>query len=350
MSALIHKTLKLISIILLTVGSAAIFAQEDSGLVSTLRPVLRYPPSLENQDEEGMVLVRYMVDQEGKVFEPSIYRSTGHPAFQEEALKAVASSRWRPAVKDGQPVMNAAFYLAIFYDTDEDPSVNFAFRRRYDAVVAAIADDNQQQAAQLLEELENYPVATNFEHVLLNLTRYSYYRRYGGSELQLMQYLDAALFFESSYRSRSSMELAAESMPVDVLATARRNLFMLQVNNRRYVEALKTYELMLEGGQDVSEFETASDRILALTRDDSAYAVADVVPDSGSWNIMLAKRGFYVESPDGGITEIKLRCLHNIQTFQFSEGAEYRIPASWANCSLEIKGNPGAQIHLEQFG
>ncbi|MDH7943363.1 TonB family protein [Pseudohongiella sp. SYSU M77423] len=350
MSALIGKTLLLLSILTAVLASLPVQAQFDNELEAVRRPVLWHPPSQVYGDDEAFVLVHFMVDSEGYVIEPSVYRSTGHPDFQKEALKAVASSRWKPLERDGVPTLTAAFFLARFVDRHEEPSVNFAFRRRYDAVIAAIAENDQQSAKKLFDELEAYSISTNFEHILLNLTRFSYFRKYGGDELQLMQYLDAALFFESSFRSRRTIEIGAESMPADVVALALRNLFMLQVNNRRYVEALRTYEFMQEAGQNVDEYDQVAERIRAVRQDESAYIINDVIPDSGSWHILVAKPGFFVQSANSDISELTLRCLHNSQTFAFEEGAEYRIPPSWGSCSLEIKGSPGSQIQLEQFG
>jgi TonB family protein len=62
-----------------------------------------YPPALRDAGESGRVMVRFMVDEEGRVRDARVLR-TSDPAFNGPTLHAVAQLRFRPARLNGQPV------------------------------------------------------------------------------------------------------------------------------------------------------------------------------------------------------------------------------------------------------
>jgi TonB family protein len=62
-----------------------------------------YPPALRNAGESGRVIVRFMVDEEGRVRNARVLR-TSDRAFDAPTLEAVRHLRFRPARLNGQPV------------------------------------------------------------------------------------------------------------------------------------------------------------------------------------------------------------------------------------------------------
>lgn len=68
-------------------------------------PPPRYPPRSLRAGEEGVVLLRVLVDASGGVQQVLIERSSGHRQLDLAAARQV-QSRWRflPALRDGQPI------------------------------------------------------------------------------------------------------------------------------------------------------------------------------------------------------------------------------------------------------
>jgi TonB family protein len=62
-----------------------------------------YPPALRNRGEPGRVIVRMMVDEEGRVQNARVTRSSDR-AFDEPTLDAVKHLRFQPARLNGHPV------------------------------------------------------------------------------------------------------------------------------------------------------------------------------------------------------------------------------------------------------
>jgi protein TonB len=73
------------------------------------RPVRTFPPQypyLAKRDNiEGRVMLKFVVDTDGLAKEPKVEESVPEGIFDEAALKALERYRFRPAVKNGKPVL-----------------------------------------------------------------------------------------------------------------------------------------------------------------------------------------------------------------------------------------------------
>lgn len=67
-----------------------------------------YPPLSRRFGEEGKVVLRVELDQDGRVSAVGILNSSGFIRLDESALAAVKTWRCRPAKRDGQPVRAVA--------------------------------------------------------------------------------------------------------------------------------------------------------------------------------------------------------------------------------------------------
>lgn len=65
--------------------------------VAYLRPpVPRYPPESRRAREEGLVVLRVLIDESGHASNINIYRSSGHPRLDEAAREAVRRALFKP--------------------------------------------------------------------------------------------------------------------------------------------------------------------------------------------------------------------------------------------------------------
>lgn len=69
-------------------------------LLEFQRPV--YPKNLRERDIEGKVILKLLIDKEGKVQEIQIFESSGYKMFDQIAIKAVRQWRFKPARKGNQ--------------------------------------------------------------------------------------------------------------------------------------------------------------------------------------------------------------------------------------------------------
>ena len=69
--------------------------------VSQIPPT--YPPELRKAKIEGVVTLVFVLSEDGRVQEPRVENSS-RPEFEKPALEAIHKWRFRPGMKDGQPV------------------------------------------------------------------------------------------------------------------------------------------------------------------------------------------------------------------------------------------------------
>ena len=80
------------------------FPGGNPALLSYLRNETRYPDICFNNEIQGRVLVRFVVERNGSISSARIIKSVD-PALDKEALRVVSNMpKWNPAKKNGVPV------------------------------------------------------------------------------------------------------------------------------------------------------------------------------------------------------------------------------------------------------
>lgn len=65
---------------------------------------IKYPKEAQANKEQGRVIVRFVIDKDGKVTDAKVVRSIS-PSLNKEAMRLIeAMPRWKPGEKNGQPV------------------------------------------------------------------------------------------------------------------------------------------------------------------------------------------------------------------------------------------------------
>ncbi len=82
-------------------------------LLDFLQDNVKYPESCVIEDLSGRVVVRFVVDEEGKISSPEVIKDELGCRAAEEALRVMKNMpRWKPGVKDGLPVK--AYFIQVF--------------------------------------------------------------------------------------------------------------------------------------------------------------------------------------------------------------------------------------------
>lgn len=80
------------------------FPSGQKKLFKWLSANIKYPKEAQANKEQGRVIVRFVIDKDGKVTDAKVVRSIS-PSLNKEALRLIeAMPRWKPGEKDGQPV------------------------------------------------------------------------------------------------------------------------------------------------------------------------------------------------------------------------------------------------------
>jgi protein TonB len=91
-------------------GTAVI--PEMSDVAYLVQPAPHYPPESRRIREQGLVVLRVLIDESGHAKAVEIYRSSGHPRLDEAARAAVARAIFKPYV-DGGIARSAAAIVPV---------------------------------------------------------------------------------------------------------------------------------------------------------------------------------------------------------------------------------------------
>src|SRR5690606_14120759 len=78
-------------------------------------PVPRYPPQSRKLREQGLVMLRVLIDEKGAACSIEIESSSGYARLDRAAREAVARATFRPYVEDGEPRRAVVLIPIEFY-------------------------------------------------------------------------------------------------------------------------------------------------------------------------------------------------------------------------------------------
>ena len=67
------------------------------------RPNPAYPRQSQRRREQGRVVIRVLISEQGKVVQASVQQSSGHGRLDDSALKAAHQAQFRPYTENGVP-------------------------------------------------------------------------------------------------------------------------------------------------------------------------------------------------------------------------------------------------------
>jgi TonB family protein len=86
---------------------------EPVGSMANILKDLRYPEEARKAGVEGRVVIKFVVDNNGRVRSPEVVEGIGH-GCDEEALRVISASTYKPATKNGVPV-NVMYSAPILF-------------------------------------------------------------------------------------------------------------------------------------------------------------------------------------------------------------------------------------------
>lgn len=302
-----------------------------------------FPVSASMKGEEGWVIVNFMIDEQGQAFEPMVVDSMGDDRFIDAAVRALADSAFEPARLSGSRIASSGTFRYTFMLEGREEGARPGFVSRFRRFTRSVGAGEREEAQAELEALEEAGARSLYEDAFLNVARYFYAIQYG-SPADQMTYLARALYVhdEKTHETYLPKEDALVFWP---------QLFVLQAQNRHFVEALDTYEILVAIGADEAAASLADTvaQLRQIAVDDTSYSVAARTDRAGSWHIGLLKDEFYLDSIESSIDEIKLRCEQRYVFFEFEPGVTYRIPSEFGQCELQVLGDADAGFELVQL-
>ncbi|HUL83334.1 MAG TPA: energy transducer TonB [Gammaproteobacteria bacterium] len=345
--------------VLVSAGAAAQEAPRPSDVVAEtytpVEPLQRsaptYPAAALDHNREGWVRVSFIISEEGKVIEPMIEESSNN-VFDESALRAIEHWRYKPATVGGKPVEQSMVQTIIRYQLFETEGASVEFVKKYRIAYSAILAKNLAKAGPLVEQLEKGP-ANYYEDAWLWWLKYVYLDAMGGAEPE-------ALITALSKALGSSPGKDDAYLQPDVFVSASQRLYVLSVRANDFSGALTAFERLTGSNTAkrsknyesvVATLEPSHGEIMNAVAGPKVLQQTARVDEHHYWVHRLLRRSFAFGDVQAGKLEVvDVRCTRENRRFvSLPEDAVLKIPDTWGDCRVYIKGDVGTVFSFEEY-
>jgi len=321
--------------------------ENETGYIAA-KPIKRIPPKYPfNQQKKaqgGIVEIEFMVDREGKVFEPIVTNST-HPGFEENAVDAVKKYQFEPATLDGNPIISSDSMRMFFEIEGTNEGAGSTFIKLYKRTNQELDKEvvNQKKVRRNLERMANARYINNYSLGFLYIQKFRYAAKFLTKEEQLDSLQNLLLFSENKNHKK-------EFIDAKTTTTFRMNILQLLIQLGYYGKAHNDYYwLKKELPHAAKPFEKAMKLIYEKLNSNEGIARNISIDERGYEFLHLAKRSIEFNDIKGNIKKLNLRCTRNFASIEFNPENNYQIPKSWGSCNLEVVGEPGTSAVLAQY-
>ena len=298
---------------------------------------LAYPDRERREGREGWVLLEMMIDPQGKPHEIGVLESSGNPALEQAAVRAVDEMKFAPAKRSGTPVDSHLIFKMVFYSSGHPAQgASAKFATAYKGFQTAMEAQSKEKAD---TAFENMDAENLYEDAIKSYCKFLYDRTWG-TEVDQLEDLKRAV----------AGEKIPKYVPKDLFTRILMAQFVLQVKLLDYGTALNTWKTLqpIAPSPVHDALQHTVDQIIAVRDGNQAVRTSAHIGNIAAWNGHLFKNHFAISVSSGAVSDIKLRCKKQYLTFSFKPELEYAVNPSAGECWIEVDGDPGTSFYLVQ--
>ena len=295
-----------------------------------------YPMEEVRDGREGWVVLNMMIDPMGKPYEAMVVDSSGNPAFEKAALRALNQMGFEPARRGTTPIDASFLFKMKFAISNMANGATPAFAAAYGRFTAATRAGDKAKADAALERLHPENL---YEEAYANFGKFQYHRKWGTPAQQRVD-LNRAVAGEDK----------PTYLPKDVFAGALYERFRLEVGARDYGTALGTWDLLQPfATPDMrKDLQGIVDQLRAAQLGSQPILQSVAIEENNQWSTTLFRNRFHIVVTSGAVSELKLRCAQQYLFFRYQPDLEYSIGSKKDHCELEVVGDNGTKFDLVQ--
>ena len=345
-----HRPVATIAAIITLSLSAPVLAEKyefdvrNSGTTATPieQPDPAYPQSLEDSGQEGWVRMHFAVAPDGRAIDPLIIDSSGGPAFEDEARKALASWRFTPPESGKEDAHNLVNIRSEIRGSRD--SATFGFRRDHQRIVLDLVHERNEDARAKMDELYASGGFNTYESTMLWLMM----GRVDGAENNDAGKLEC-------YR-RALAVSTPRTLRVENKRGLLEKIFELEDQFGHYSNALQAFRSLKAASGDlevnqgiaaraaqIQELVDGDENIVARA---SIYNPCDCGTGEPLWYYKPARRTFSFANLSGNVTRFEARCENQRVQGPVEAGTEWALAPEWGSCRVFVFGDDGATFEF----
>jgi len=302
----------------------------------------RYPLSRRVKIQAGMVEVEYMVNTDGKVYEPMVIDSS-HSDFEEAALSAVSEYRFEPATLNGVTVDSANRIRIRFEVDDQQDAADAYFAKLHKSAKKSLLSDkpNKKKIRRNLDTMANTNFLSSYSLAFLFLLETQYANKFLNEEDQLNALRKVLLFEDGAGNGKKIFDDT-------VISSIKANILNLQIRTGQYGKAWREYDkLKKEWPEIAKKFEGVMQKVDHALSSDQTIVSNINLGERGHELVLVSKRKFVLDQIKGEIHSLKFRCDRIFREMEFKP-VYFTVPDSWGNCMVQIIGTPNTTAKFLQ--
>lgn len=290
-------------------------------------------------ESDAYVLIHFAITADGHVKDPELVKVVGPQSFAEAALKAVKDWTYEPATADGAPVETPNWKT----------ETNFVFDRTVGARPLVVR--KYSEARRLIRE-QKYSEAVTVLTPVLSMERLNFYERQMVSSLLADANLGLKDYLSAREYAQDATLLGGRFLDANGRATAGRLMVIANAVTGHYADALNWYDWLKKLDNGIGAEDPASqiiDDVKARLAKPDPISVMGRIPSSSFrvvWTHTLLRRNFAFPMVKGKLSSFTLDCDRQKIESAISTTAEWHVPKSWSNCTILVRGDPGATFEL----
>lgn len=326
----------------------------------------RYPGPAQTAGGEGVVLVSFVVDTEGRTRDIVVLDSVGDRAFEAAAVSAVADWRYRPAMRNGRAVEVADNRVLLPFRLVSTQSKKGAigakpeFIKRYRKLHRLVSSGEFNEALAQMAPMMRSSSLNLYENARLNLLRAFIFET---------QKEDVQLYRALSEMTLLRGDVIEEEHYRNGLAKKVRLALVLD----RYGSAAREIKTLARatGGKLEPEMQALADEVERIRLDPNPFTVVaaigsgsrDRVRDEGSgeasptapaapqrparWTYLPLRSRVSLTAPiEGRLDRYSVRCPNAVEDGDVITGQILELEAGYGACTLIVFGLKGTTFGL----
>ena len=215
-------------------------------------------------------------------------------------------------------------------------SVSHLFLDNYQIVEQALKNNKLKEVSSLLKNLQEH-VKTLLEHVHYNNLLATFYRitKEPQNEMSALKYV---------------VVLGEQILDKNIYYAAVENLFILQVQQNKYADALNTFKKLNKlttNPQQLTKLKKVKNLVVDYIKSDKVLAFnSEVEKGKKVYRHNLSRRSISLKNTNGSINKLQLRCDYHFESYDAEKQKEWQLPESWGKCQLNVYGESGSQFTI----
>lgn len=301
------------------------------------QPTFPFGPSRRKQ--EGWVRFTYVITEEGKVIDPVVVDSSGEPAFEIEAMKAIKTWQFEPAKQDGKPIQQCEQEVQFNFNLKgASDGVRRPFNSRYKKAQEALRNDDLELANQIVDEMREKKIWNMYENAWFWMLKSRVYALEGNEPKEL----------SSLYRANNSDD-SKKFLGDENYSFNLGRIFVLELKAQKFARAHKTFLTLKEqsnASEQIAKLQTYFDRLDGLLSSDEALVQQATINERGIKNHQLYRSSFAIGEINGEIDMLDIRCDNKRTKFTAAEDTYWSIPTSWGTCTVLFEGDENTTFSI----